>query len=194
MKNRGFTLFEVAIVICIIWILWTSLYIWTQPYFKRSRDTKRVTDVLGYKNILEAYNKNFDTYPSNNGSGGIMGQYGYCLTEVYLRPTVWALWNEGKFEALRGKDNSMIPKDLTRKVLAIPPCDDNSSFFYSRLNFDNYRQMAILATRLEIHTSSNYWTWADLIDDSKVHQIMNLQKWNVSMLATDSIFIGYSID
>lgn len=37
----------------------------------RSRDTKRITSILSYTNILDTYEKNFDTFPSNMGSGGI---------------------------------------------------------------------------------------------------------------------------
>jgi hypothetical protein len=49
---------------------------------KRSRDTKRVSALLQYTNILEAYEKNFERFPNHLGSGNIATQAGYCLTEL----------------------------------------------------------------------------------------------------------------
>lgn len=57
----------------------------------RSRDTKRITDVLGYTNIVDAYDKNFETFPSNYGSGGNALVQGFCLSELPTRPDVVAL-------------------------------------------------------------------------------------------------------
>lgn len=51
----------------------------------RTRDMKRVTDMISYTNILDMYDKNFDTFPSNNGSGNSFTTPGYCLTELYTR-------------------------------------------------------------------------------------------------------------
>lgn len=84
-SKRGFTLIEIITVVFIVALLATALYIGSQPYMKRSRDTKRVTDINSYMNIVEAYNVNFETFPSNYGSGSSLTQ-GYCLTEIANRP------------------------------------------------------------------------------------------------------------
>lgn len=63
--KKGFTLIEIITVVVILGTLGTALYMSAQPYMKRTRDTKRVGDVISYMTILEAYEKNFDTYPSN---------------------------------------------------------------------------------------------------------------------------------
>jgi hypothetical protein len=59
---------------------------------KRSRDTKRVTDITSYFTILDKYNTDFETYPSNYGSGGSLNQ-GYCLSELVTRPNYVGLYD-----------------------------------------------------------------------------------------------------
>jgi hypothetical protein len=68
------------------------------------------------------------------------------------------------------------PMDLTRAVSLISPCDVKSSYFYSRLDYGTDSQIAILATKLEVKTSSNYGTGADLVSVSKINQIRSLSK------------------
>ncbi len=58
---------------------------------QRSRDTKRVSAIFQYTSILEAYDKNFDTFPSNFGSGNSVISIGYCLSELVTRSDVVAL-------------------------------------------------------------------------------------------------------
>lgn len=60
---------EIITVVVILGTLSTALYLGSQPYFKRSRDTKRVTDMTSYMAILDTYDKNFESFPSNYGSG-----------------------------------------------------------------------------------------------------------------------------
>ena len=57
----------------------------------RSRDTKRVSAIFQYTSILEAYDKDFDTFPSNFGSGNSALTLGYCLSELVTRSDVVAL-------------------------------------------------------------------------------------------------------
>lgn len=52
-------------VVMIIGLLASTLYIGAVPYLQRSRDTKRVASLFQYTSILEAYEKNYDTFPSN---------------------------------------------------------------------------------------------------------------------------------
>ena len=90
------------IVIAIIGVLASSLSIAIVPYMARSRDTKRVTDIQNYmNNIIGSYDKNFDTFPSNYGSGGSFSTLGYCLSELPTRPDIPVLGKEGKFTTLR---------------------------------------------------------------------------------------------
>ena len=72
-------------------MLMSALYIGAVPYMQRSRDTKRVTAIFQYTSILEAYDKNFDTFPSNYGSGASALNTGYCLSELVTRSDIVAL-------------------------------------------------------------------------------------------------------
>ena len=68
-RPKGFTIAEIMVVIFIIGLLGAAIYVATAPYMKRARDTKRVTSIQSYlANIIVAYEKNFDTFPSNYGS------------------------------------------------------------------------------------------------------------------------------
>lgn len=66
-------------------MLMSALFVGAVPYMQRSRDTKRVTSLFQYTSILEAYEKNFDTFPSNSGSGNNATNDGYCLSEMVTR-------------------------------------------------------------------------------------------------------------
>lgn len=80
------------IVIAIIGILASSLSVAIIPYMARSRDTKRVTDIQNYmNNIIGSYDKNFDTFPSNYGSGNNPIIPGYCLSELPARQDIPSL-------------------------------------------------------------------------------------------------------
>lgn len=68
--NRAFTLVEIMIVVMVIGILATALFSNVKPYLMRSRDTKRITDMQNYvNNVIGSYDKTYDTFPSNYGSG-----------------------------------------------------------------------------------------------------------------------------
>ena len=64
-SKAAFTLVEIIVVVTIISMLFIALYMGAQPYMKRARDTKRITSLYQYTSVLEAYDKNFDTFPSN---------------------------------------------------------------------------------------------------------------------------------
>lgn len=189
-SNRwGFTLVEIISVVVILWTLATALYIGTVPYMKRSRDTKRIVDIWSYLNILDAYDKNFDTYPSNYWSGWSL-ILGYCLSEIYKRPDyVW--YPDMKFQALWSwstqppHDPSFLPP--------ITPCDMTGSYLYSRLDYGVSSQMALIAARLEMQTTANYWTWSDLILTSSIESIKSAKKWFVPLSAPDSLYVVYRL-
>ena len=71
--KRGFTLIELLVVIGIIATL-TALAL---PNYmgarQRARDAKRKGELHELKQALRLYYNDFETYPADNGSGGIMG-------------------------------------------------------------------------------------------------------------------------
>ena len=138
LKKRWFTLVELMIVIAIIWILASSLSIAIIPYMARSRDTKRITDIQNYlNNVIGSYDKNFDTFPSNYGSGGGSMNLGYCLSEIPTRTDVLAPgginWKDGKFTTLRWWDTTAPPQDPMLQIALPSLCSMPGSYVYSRM-------------------------------------------------------------
>ena len=161
------------------------------PYMMRSRDTKRITDILAYTNILETYEKNFDTFPSNYGSGNNSNELGYCLSELPTRMDIIALGNAGKFTTL-ASDTAIPPRDPTSSMMT-PPCSETGSYMYSRLDYGTSSEMALIAASLEIKTSANYGTRTDLTDSGKVQDIINAKKSSIPENAPDTLYVVYKL-
>ena len=113
------------------------------PYMMRSRDTKRITDILGYTNILETYEKNFDAFPSNYGSGNNSNELGYCLSELPTRMDIIAIGNAGKFTTL-ASDTAVPPQDPISSMV-VPPCSETGSYLYSRMEYGTDSEIALIA-------------------------------------------------
>ncbi len=187
LKNRGFTLIEIVTVVVIVFTLATALYMWVVPYMKRSRDMMRVTDIRSYMTIIDAYDKNFDTFPSNYGSGWTTNT-GYCLTEMTQRPD-YVGFNDMKFQTLAS--GTTIPPSDPYHLPSIFPCDMTWSYLYSRLDYGVSSQVAVIAARMEIRSSANYGTGSELTDSGSINAIIGAKKWSISKLSPDGIFVVY---
>ncbi len=134
----------------------------------RSRDTKRVTDIQSYmKNIIMTYRTNFDTFPSNYGSGSYANS-GYCLTEMVNRSDLVMDYanvskKEGHFSALK-TDTSQPPTDPSHQMTYPTLCNMTGSYIYSQIKYGRSSQVALIGARLEIKISANYGTGVDLTD------------------------------
>jgi hypothetical protein len=176
------------VVVMILWVLFTGLYMWVQPYMKRSRDTKRVSALLQYTNILEAYEKNFERFPSNSGSGNSAINLWYCLTELGTRSFNHPTDKSMKFGALNNADTSRPPSD-PGWVTPISPCTMTGSYFYSNL-VSGPTEVIVLATRLEIPSSTNYSTGSDLTNPSRIQSLINAKKGSVDIAnAPDPVYV-----
>lgn len=184
--RKGFTLVEIITVVFIVWLLATSLYMGTQPYMKRSRDTKRITDMWSYINIIDTYNMNFETFPSNEWSGWSLIP-GYCLSELSTRPSYVGFLDK-QFQTLWAA--SVPPRDPSN-LPAISPCDMTWSFLYSRIDYWVDKQIAVLAARLEQKTTANYGTGSELTSSWHVGDIITAKRWSVPEDSLDSIFVVY---
>ena len=194
--SNGFTLIEIMTVTLIIGILAGGIFIATQPYMKRARDTKRVTSIQSYlANIIVAYEKNFDTFPSNYGSGGSAFSSGYCLSELPTRPDVLApggvSGKDGRFTALM-KDTSAPPSDPTEQIID-PLCSMSGSYVYSRMKYGTDNEIALVVARLEVRSSANYGTGTDLTDSGKIQELIGAKKSTVPNSATDQLYIVTSL-
>lgn len=181
-----FTLVEILISLVIVWILFVGLTVTVQPYLSRSRDTKRVTSLFQYTPIIESYEKNFDTFPSNYGRGWNGAALWYCLSELPTRGNVIGLWNEWKFATLLG-ESSVPPKDPGNTTVS--PCDIPGSFLYIKHNIGPSREIFILAASLETQTSANYGTGSELLLPINSESIIKAQKWSVPITAPDQLFV-----
>lgn len=59
---------EIMGAIAIIGILVSAVWVASAPYFARSRDTQRITDIKSLGNVFMAYKQSMDAFPSNYGS------------------------------------------------------------------------------------------------------------------------------
>ena len=134
----------------------------------RSRDTKRVTDIQSYmKNIIMTYRTNFDTFPSNYGSGSYASS-GYCLSEMVNRSDLVMDYvnvskKEGQFSSLK-TDTSQPPTDPSHQMTYESLCSMTGSYIYSQIKYGRNSQLVLIGARLEIKSSANYGTGADLTD------------------------------
>ena len=64
MKNKGFTLIEMLIVVVIIGILSSIVLVGVSGFRERARDTKRVADLRQVQNALEVYYAKNTVYPN----------------------------------------------------------------------------------------------------------------------------------
>lgn len=84
-NRRGFTLIELLVVMAIIGILAALLISMLNPLaqFRKSRDSRRKSDMREMKTSLMLYRNTCDTYPTNNASNQILG----CGTCASPSPT-----------------------------------------------------------------------------------------------------------
>jgi len=64
LKNQGFTIIELLIVIVVIGILATLVITTYNGVQSKARDTKRKTDINALQGMVEAYNTNAGYYPT----------------------------------------------------------------------------------------------------------------------------------
>lgn len=74
-KNRGFTLIEVLIVVAIIGILASVAIVGLGPIQRRGRDSRRISDLRNIQNGLELYFNRCGFYPSVADCGGATPAY-----------------------------------------------------------------------------------------------------------------------
>jgi prepilin-type N-terminal cleavage/methylation domain-containing protein len=189
LPRKGFTLVEIITVVFIVALLSTALYIGSQPYMKRSRDTKRISDIASYMNIIEAYNANLETFPSNYGSGSTLVR-GYCLSEMATRAN-YVGFQDMQFQSQLGSSSSTPPRDPTSSLDPIAPCTMTGSYFYSRIDYGTNKQIAIIATRLEIRESANYGTWADLVLSGSINSIVASKTASPPSSTPDALHVNF---
>ncbi len=187
------------VVLLILSVLFTALYMWVQPYMMRSRDTKRITGILSYANIIDTYEKNFDTFPSNYGSGGLPAVQWHCLTELWTRlvnhPTFAPVYKKDQMFLALNSETSSPPVDPLPQRFPIAPCVMSWSYLYSRMEYwaGNEKEIAILAANLEIKDSANYGTGADLVNQAKIPDIISAAKWSVKSTMPDQLYIIFKL-
>ena len=71
--RKGFTLVELLIVISIIGVLAGFLFVNFSNVRERGRDSRRKNDLNQIKTALRLYYNDYQKYPTDNGSGGIIG-------------------------------------------------------------------------------------------------------------------------
>ncbi|MBI2310637.1 prepilin-type N-terminal cleavage/methylation domain-containing protein [Candidatus Collierbacteria bacterium] len=107
-KNRGFTLMELLVVVAVMMILAVlglSGYLFS---IKKSHDVVRKSDLAAIAKGLEAFANDFTVYPDDDGAGKIKA----CGIDSALTACVWG--GEAMKVTIGGKDQTYmvkIPKD-----------------------------------------------------------------------------------
>lgn len=91
-----------------------------------------------------------------------------------------------QFGALN-KDTASAPIDPGSQP-PIAPCNELRSYFYSSLSSTD-RDLAVLASRLEVRSSANYGTGSHLTLPSRIPDIIAAQKSTVPDTALDQIYV-----
>ena len=98
---------------------------------------------------------------------------------------------DGVFTSL-SKDTSTPPYDPTQQIID-PLCSMSGSYVYSRMKYGTDSEIALIAARLEVRSSANYGTGADLTDSGKIQELIGAKKSTVPDSATDQLYIVTSL-
>lgn len=141
--KKGFTLIELLVVISIIGMLTALILVNFNNARERARDVTRKSDLNQLKRVLRLYYNDFDIYPADNGSGGILG----CTDGVTL-----CTWN--------GETSWSVGSVVYIKILPQDPLYDSGSprYLYSQEDSgQDFHLWAILENKSDgdITTSHN---------------------------------------
>lgn len=187
---RAFTMVEIMVVTLIIWLLAAAIYVGVWPYIMRSRDTSRLVRTESLANVFDAFKKSADKFPSNFGSWSPIIK-GYCISEIVNRPDGGTA--DTKFTSISKGIQSPPVDPLGSNARPIWPCDMSGSYFYSLLNDGVNDETAIIATRLELQSTANYGTGADLTNSGMAQYLfLNTKKGSVPSSAPDSLYFHSS--
>ena len=84
-NKKAFTIAEIMVVVFIIALLAAAIYIGTTPYYQRSRDAGRLTQVQSYASVFATYKQPADTFPTTSWSGWNPRPEWYCISEIFSR-------------------------------------------------------------------------------------------------------------
>jgi len=88
-RNKGFTLVELIVVITILAILWTISFFALWWFVVSARDSNRISDINSMKTVLENYSLKTWFYPAPSGWVNITYSWGTVFTQ-------WTFWKSVK--------------------------------------------------------------------------------------------------
>ncbi len=93
-KNKGFTLIELMVVIGIIGVLAAGLVATINPFtqFAKARDARRKSDLKTIVTLLEQYYNDNNSYPSAGSCGNGLGQWVYTSTGGACGTSGGSMW------------------------------------------------------------------------------------------------------
>lgn len=179
-RRSGFTLLELMVVMAIIGIIAAALFPQMSFYYARGRDVARISDAKSMSSIMVEYSRLFTTYPSTTSSLGVNSN---CISDMFTWTDAVLTIKDKQFSQLsRGWQ---LKTDPTNRVFGVWYCAVPGSYFYNLLNWTH----GVVAARMEIQTTgANYNTIADLLDDTKIDDLIKAKPLDKNVNDPDKLF------
>ncbi|MFH0851996.1 MAG: type II secretion system protein [bacterium] len=104
MKNNGFTLMELLVVVAIIGILASIVLVSLNSARAKARDAKRLQDIRQIQSALDLYYDKYGAYPVSGNCAATLPNSGWCNSVESLSSNSWIRNGSSNLSEFIGKD------------------------------------------------------------------------------------------
>lgn len=181
-RRVGFTILELMIVIAILGIMIAAIYPQTVFYYARWRDLERLSEIKDLSALIQDYNRIYTVYPATQNAAWTLT--GNCVSEIFTWSDALPQFKDKQFSQL-GWTWITLKKDPANYIFDPVLCNVPASYFYNSIN-----TYGIVAARMELQvTGANYNTMVDLINPSKVDDMVKARSLDKDADDPDKIFL-----